>query len=37
MTFFLGVIGIAICTFGIVADAAFLIMTAIQHTDDNLL
>lgn len=37
MTFFLGVIGIAICTFGIVADAAFLIITAFKHTDDNLL
>lgn len=37
MTFFIGVIGIAICTFGIVADAAFLIMTAIKHTDDSLL
>lgn len=37
MTFFLGVIGIALCTFGIIADAAFLIMIAIKHTDDNLL
>lgn len=37
MTFFLGVIEIVICTFGIVADAAFLIMIAIKHTDDNLL
>lgn len=37
MTFFLGVIGIALCTFGIIADAAFLIMISIKHTDDNLL
>lgn len=37
MTFFLGVIGIAICTFGITVDAVYLIITAIKHTDDDLL
>lgn len=37
MIFFLAFIGFAACTFGIAVDAVYLILTAIKHTDDDLL